>query len=146
MMKWKGWQTLRQHLDGMLTPDAGRMATKDSRQSLPDEEKRSVKSLIMAIEAFRDMRHDMPLQYVHTFLLVAEEEGLGVTEYAERAGVSQSVMSRHLLDIGDRDRYREPGFGLVHKRQDPMELRKQRVFLTDKGRAIARRILRAWGR
>jgi hypothetical protein len=114
-----------------------------ARQSLSEEGKRYMKRMLLAHEAFREIRGDMPLQYVTSFLLVAEEEGLGVTEYATRAGVSQSVMSRHLLDIGDRDRHMADGFGLVHKRQDPLELRKQRVFLTDKGRAVAQRIIRA---
>jgi DNA-binding MarR family transcriptional regulator len=114
-----------------------------ARQSLNEDEKRTVKGALMALEPFRELRHEMPLQYVVAFLLVAEEEGLGVTEYAKRAGVAQSVMSRHLLDIGDRDRKKNEGFGLVHKRQDPMNLRVQRVFLTDKGRVIARRIIEA---
>jgi DNA-binding MarR family transcriptional regulator len=64
---------------------------------------------------------------------------LSVSDYAKVSGISNSVMSRHILDIGDRDRHKKPGFGLVTKRQDPMELRVQRVFLTDKGRIIARR-------
>lgn len=113
-----------------------------ARQSLSDDEKGVLKGVLRALDPFAEMRVDMPLQYVRSFMLVAMEEGKGVSEYAEQAGVSQSVMSRHLLDIGDRDRYMNEGFGLVHKRQDPMELRKYRVFLTDKGRAIARRIIR----
>ncbi len=122
------------------------MLEKGAHQSLGTDEKRRVKALLTALEPFREIRGDMPLQYVTSFLLVAEEEGLGVTEYAARAGVSQSVMSRHLLDIGDRDRHMNEGFGLVYKRQDPLELRRFRVFLTDKGRVIALRIIRAWGK
>jgi hypothetical protein len=80
------------------------------RQSLSDDEKRSTKGLITALETFRELRRDMPLQYVYSFLLVAEEEGLGVNEYAKKAGVSSSVMSRHLLDIGEEDRNHNPGF------------------------------------
>jgi DNA-binding MarR family transcriptional regulator len=76
---------------------------------------------------------------------VAEEEGLGVIDYAKRAGVSTSVMSRHLLDIGERDRYMEDGFGLVTYRPNPRELRKHEYFLTDRGRALVHKINRAWG-
>jgi hypothetical protein len=36
-------------------------------------------------------RHDMPLQYVTTFLLVVTDEGKSVNDYAERAGVSKSA-------------------------------------------------------
>jgi hypothetical protein len=93
-------------------------------------------------QVFSDERRTMPMQYVQSFLLVAEEEGLGATEYAQRADVSVSVMSRHLLDIGERDRYMEPGLGWVAFRLNPMELRKKEYFLTDKGRALVHQFKR----
>jgi DNA-binding MarR family transcriptional regulator len=111
-------------------------------KSLPGEELASVKSLLGALEPFRGLRGTMPLQYVVAFLLVAEEEGLGVGDYARRAGVSMTVMSRHLLDIGERNRHMEKGFGLVTYRANPMELRKHEYVLTDKGRAIVHQLSR----
>ena len=36
--------------------------------------------------------------------MVAEDEGLSVQEYARRAHMSMSTMSRKLLDIGERPR------------------------------------------
>jgi DNA-binding MarR family transcriptional regulator len=102
----------------------------------------ALKALSAVIEAFQEIRPTMPLQYVMAFVLVAIEEGLGVGEYAKRAGVSMSVMSRHLLDIGDRNRHMEEGFGLVTARQNPLELRKNEIFLTAKGRALMHRITR----
>ncbi len=95
-----------------------------------------------SLEPFRALRATMPLQYVYAFLLVAEEEGLGVGEYAQRAGVSVSVMSRHLLDIGDRNRHMEEGFGLVTYRANPVNLRQHEYMLTDKGRALLHKHLR----
>src|ERR1035437_838044 len=115
-------------------------------KGLPDGDKEAVRNLLAALEPFRDLRATMPLQYVTAFLLVAMEEGLGVGDYAERAGVSVSVMSRHLLDIGDRNRHMEEGFGLLTYRSNPMELRKHEYMLTDKGRALAHKILRQWER
>lgn len=115
----------------------------NTRQTLPDGERRAARVMMQALEPFRELRADMPLQYVRSFLLVCEEEGLGPTEYAQRAGTSQSVMSRHLLDIGDRNRHMAPGFGLVTQRQDPLELRKHQVLLTPKGRAAMHRLKRA---
>src|SRR5262245_49120656 len=84
----------------------------------------------------------MPLQYVKAFLLTTLHEGAGVRDLAQRAGVSQSVMSRHLLDIGGRNRHKEPGFGLVTCRQDPNELRKHEVSLTPKGVALVHQLVR----
>ena len=114
--------------------------------SLNADQKAAVRAFMGALEPFRDIRETMPLQYVWSFLLVAEEEGLSVNEYAKRAGVSKSVMSRHLLDIGDRTRQMEEGFGLVTARANPMELRKLEYMLTDKGRALLHRIMRQWSK
>jgi DNA-binding MarR family transcriptional regulator len=113
-----------------------------SNKALPDADRKAVRSALRFLEPFRDIRSTMPLQYVTAFLLVAYEEGLGVGDYATKAGVSVSVMSRHLLDIGDRNRHMTEGFGLVTYRSNPMELRKHEYMLTDKGRALAHRILR----
>lgn len=113
-------------------------------KKLGEGDKRAVKGLLGALEPFKELRGTMPLQYVTAFLMVAQEEGLGVGDYAERAGVSVSVMSRHLLDIGERNRMMEEGFGLVTYRPNPMELRKHEYMLTDKGRALIHRITRHW--
>lgn len=115
----------------------------DCRQSYNTEEKKRLAAALHALEPFRSIRRTLPMQYMHAFLLVALDEGLGVMEYARQAGVAQSVMSRHLLDLGDRSRYGGPGYGLVTTRPDPLNLRRHRVTLTDKGREIASQIMRA---
>lgn len=111
-------------------------------KKLEGAELTAVRSFMGALDAFRTIRPTMPLQYVVAFLLVAMEEGLGVSEYAQRAGVSLSVMSRHLLDIGERNRSMEEGFGLITSRQNPLELRKHEIFLTPKGRTLLHQIHR----
>jgi hypothetical protein len=122
------------------------MNSANFRQSLSEEEKARMAALMGALEPFRAIRGTMPMQYIVAFLLVAMEEGHGTSEYARRAGVSQSVMSRHLLDIGDRNRHMQEGFGLVTQRQDPLNLSRHQNMLTPKGRAIAHQIVRALGR
>lgn len=84
----------------------------------------------------------MPAQYIVAFLMVATKEGRGVVDYAKQAGVSVSVMSRHLLDIGERNRHMEKGYGLVTYQPNPLELRKHEYFLTDKGRALYHQVIR----
>jgi hypothetical protein len=74
------------------------------KQALEAGDKDSLTGMLGALENFRAIRLTMPLQYVISFLLVASDEGKSVSDYAEKAGVSLSVMSRHLLDIGDRIR------------------------------------------
>lgn len=110
--------------------------------ALSDEDTKLLRAFNKALKPFEELRHDMPLQYVRTFMLVATEPGLGVTEYANKAGVTQTVMSRHLLDIGERNRHMEPGFGLVEKRYT-LNLRQSEILLTEKGIDVARKMARA---
>ena len=114
-----------------------------ARTGLSDADKKTVRNLLDALSSFRDIRKTIPLQYVTAFLLVANEEGLGVGDYAQRAGVGVSVMSRHLLDIGERNRHMAEGFGLVTYQANPFELRKHEYTLTDKGRALVNKLASA---
>lgn len=83
------------------------------------------------------IRHTMPLQYMRTFLLVCLYPGRSVDELADLAGVAQSVMSRHLRDIGPTNRHLEPGFGLIDITFDPKDMRRHIYVLTPKGKGLA---------
>jgi DNA-binding MarR family transcriptional regulator len=122
----------------------GREHNMQARTPIEGEDKRAATSLFNAMREFMRERGDMPAQYILSFLLVAMEEGQSVTDYARAAGVSNSVMSRHLLDIGDRNRQMDKGFGLVTARPNPMELRKHEYFLTPKGKTLLQHVLRHW--
>jgi len=115
-----------------------------TRTPLSDTHKRSLWTLDEALNIFCEVtgRQDMPLQYLRAFLKVPQDEGMTVNDYAERVGVSKSVMSRHLLDIGPRARNASLGFGLVEHRARPHDFRAHEVFLTPKGRALAERLSR----
>jgi DNA-binding MarR family transcriptional regulator len=86
----------------------------------------------------------MPLQYVRAFMLVATEEGLNVSTYATRAGISQSLMTRHLSDLGAVNRYHKPGFGLVEQFDDIMDRRNHLIRLTTKGKHMVWEICEAF--
>lgn len=117
------------------------MAT--GKQSSTPEERGVLLNTLKALEPFKNLRETMPLQYVTAFFLVATEEGLNVTEYARRAGISQSLMTRHLADLSDTNRYHEPGFGLVERFEDVMDRRNTLVRLSAKGKGIVGQIVRA---
>ena len=70
------------------------------------------------------------------------EEGRGVQEYARRAGVTQAVMTRILFALGSRSRGRERGYRLVQQGIDTGDARKHQTFLTAKGKALMRQIVR----
>jgi len=94
------------------------------------------------MDAFRAVRRIMPMQHAYAFLLVALEEGRGVQEYAERAGVTQAVMTRILFALGSRSRGRERGYRLVQQGVDMKDARKHQTFLTAKGKVLMREIVR----
>ena len=102
--------------------------------------------VLKVFNELRKIRATIPLQYAYTFILVAENEGQSVQFYANLADVSQSVMTRNLLDLGERNRYKEPGFGLVMSRMDPLNMRRHQTFLTPKGHALWRHIEHAVNR
>ena len=84
------------------------------------------------------MRPYVPLSYLRTFLMIAEEEGLGVNDYAQTGDIAPSVMTRNILGIGSLNRHKEEGLALVTNDRDPFDLRKHNVRVTPKGRALVR--------
>ena len=113
------------------------------KQSVPDDEKAVLVSLQKALKPFYELDSTMPLQYVTAFLQVAIKEGQTVTEYAKTLGTSQSLMTRHLADIGQINRYHEAGYDLVEAKSDPMDRRTKRNQLTAKGQRLVGQLLGA---
>lgn len=92
-------------------------------------------------QAFRQLDATMPLQLAYTFILCAAYEGNSVGDIARRVGFAMSTTSRHILDLGDFNRKKEPGYGLVETRTDPRELRRKTVHLTPKGKKLLNQII-----
>lgn len=77
-----------------------------------------------------------PVSLLSAFLLVCLEEGLSVEEYAARGKIPYVTMSRHLLDLGDRNRKGERGMGLITARTNPLNRRQREYMLTKRGRLL----------
>jgi len=93
-------------------------------------------ALFLALEPFVKESPTMTLQHFLTFLMVASAEGKGVTVYADEAGVYKTVMTRHLLDLGDRDRHGNDGLGYISQVRDRQDMRVNRAWITQKGAAF----------
>ena len=115
-----------------------------SKSPSPEKQRKITKSMLAALKPFRDFRETMPLQYVQAFLLVATEENLNVSTYATRAGTSQSLMTRHLLDLGEVNRYHEEGMGFVEAYRDMMDRRNVLIRLSVKGKAVVSEMCEAF--
>jgi DNA-binding MarR family transcriptional regulator len=112
--------------------------------TLNDEERDAARTLFLALKPFRDINPSMPLSYITAYLLVAMKEGKGVAEYASEIDISATVMTRNLLDIGDRNRNREAGYGLITQERDLYDLRKHNAKVTSTGRALINHVRHAF--
>lgn len=122
--------------DPVLSSNLGAKMSSDFKPTLNDEERAYARALLAALEPFVADRKTMPMQYIMSFLRVCIEEGEGSTEYARRADISPTVMTRHLLDIGERNRAREEGFGWISQERDKHDLRRHTAKVTNPGRAL----------
>lgn len=110
-------------------------------QTLAAEEERKLRALVHILDYFEDHAPQIPASMIEVFLLVAMNEGCSLRDIVELSGKPQSTMSRHLLDLGERNRRMEPGLGLVAWRTCPSELRRKEYYLTPKGRGLLKKIL-----
>lgn len=78
-----------------------------------------------------------------SFLTVALFPERSLREYQDLREMSQSTISRHLLDLGELNRKRQPGLRLVEQHPDLTDRRKNVYRLTPKGRALVVAIERA---
>jgi DNA-binding MarR family transcriptional regulator len=100
------------------------------------ERKATCQALLLALQPFLQEDKNMAIQNLVMFLRVGMEEGESVSTYAEAAGMLKTVATRHLLDIGPRDRYGDEGLGLITQVRDRKDLRVQRAWVTQKGASM----------
>src|SRR4051812_48761823 len=86
-----------------------------------------------AIEVLRKLDPEMPAQTAVTFLIVAQEPGIGMAELAERLGIAQSSTSRNVAYLSRWRAYEKPGHNLVEASENPQDRRAKVVDLTPKG-------------
>lgn len=93
-----------------------------------------------ALNVFRQIDPEMPIQYVVSFLEIARHEGLSVSDLASRMGMAQSSASRQLAALSKFRARLQPGHDLVAAHEDPMERRKKIIMLTPKGKVLLMQI------
>jgi DNA-binding MarR family transcriptional regulator len=117
------------------------------QNELSSEEIGRLERLLAAIDLFAaEIDKDMPMQMLRALLMVCIEEGKGPNELARKAGLESGVMSRHLSDLGERNRYKQSGYEMVEQKADVMDRRYRQTFLTPKGVGFRNRLLRLLGR
>ncbi|WP_067516938.1 MarR family winged helix-turn-helix transcriptional regulator [Endozoicomonas ascidiicola] len=89
---------------------------------------------IEVIDLFWTVYDGIPSQAMMIYFLVAENEGISMTELEKLSGISQAAISRNVGKLGEIDRNHEAGLGLLKTERDPMERRRLLVYLSAKGK------------
>lgn len=105
---------------------------------------RGLRSLAQAIERFRSFNDAIPARLMHTFIVVAnwpQEEGPTMGELATATGLERPVVSRHVGALLKHYKLGKPGLDLVDKLDDPVDPRRTRVVLTQKGKTLRHQLI-----
>lgn len=104
----------------------------------------NVDRLLRLVNKFRDLDSDITFSVAHVLLLVAEagDEGISLTDVADKAGLGLSSVSRHAAYLGKINRHHEEGYNLIQTHEDPMERRRRLATLTGKGKAFMNQLMK----
>ncbi|WLB91329.1 hypothetical protein [Bradyrhizobium japonicum] len=120
------------------------MSEDEGQQPTPLTRQEGLAVMLDVVNLFIRLRTRMPASLVGTFLKAATNQGLSVSELAAKRAISGAVMSRHLGELGQRNRRGGAGLGLIAMVQEIHgDHRERRVYLTDKGVALLHRVLAA---
>jgi DNA-binding MarR family transcriptional regulator len=101
---------------------------------------RAVGKLVALFDLLRDLNPEMPAQSALTLLLVAQSPGIAIGELQQRLNVASSTMSRNISIMSEHRGKGEAGLGLIETREDVMDRRIKRVWLTARGENVLNRI------
>jgi len=101
----------------------------------------ALSTLSAALDVFKEFtqEHDVQVQTLQTFLVIALEGNPGVDVLARRIGLTQPAASRNLKKLCEAPRGQE-GYGLITMQLDPLDNRRRIIKLTARGRELTRHI------
>lgn len=89
------------------------------------------------------LQHEINAPIMNTFLGVClwgedlqGETEISISELAQRVGLAETTVSRHLRYLGTQRRVGVEGMGLVDTKVHPVDRRRKIVFLTRAGRNL----------
>jgi len=96
-------------------------------------------NLLKIIEEMRKFDSQIEAQAIAIFFYIGihgPQEGVRMQKIAEELDIAQSSVSRNVYKLGDVNRHKKPGIGLLIAFEDPMERRRKLVRLTSKGKRV----------
>ena len=113
--------------------------TKKKRQREKGRKMTSGLNLLKIIEEMRKFDTQIEAQAIAVFFYVAVnggKEGVSMQTISEELDIAQSSVSRNVYKLGDINRHKKIGIGLLEAFEDPMERRRKLVRLTSKGKRV----------
>lgn len=87
---------------------------------------------LLLMRKLQEIDPEFPLQYSICLAEIAMNEGLSLTQLADKTGLSLSTISRIVGALSDYRQNNQP-YGLVKLVVSPEERRRKELYLTDKG-------------
>ncbi|MBW9091414.1 winged helix-turn-helix transcriptional regulator [Rhizobium wenxiniae] len=103
--------------------------------------KKALHDAFRLLEAFRELRPDMPMQTASVFFLVAMKPGIGQRELLDLMDLSQAAISRNTYALMAIDRHGKPGLNLIVQHRNPADGRNTMLYLTPEGNAFLARLM-----
>jgi hypothetical protein len=107
---------------------------------LTEDEEKALRKIRKIIQIVREIDGQFPLAYLETFLVACLHQGTGPSDYAKELGSIAPIVSRALIDMGSRHRYRDEGYKLLDRQYSAVSARNQEYFLTPGGKALMRKL------
>lgn len=99
-----------------------------------------LQKLKRVVTSLRLIDDTMPIQWIAILLQVAENEGASISEISQKVGLALSSTSRNVSAMSDWHWLKKPGLGLLVKQVDRMDLTKQQVSLSPKGKKLVEQL------
>ena len=138
----QGRAVYREVCEAIETPESERARIEAEAPRKAAIEPEVVQALRDAILAFSQDRGEIRHSPLTLFLTVAANEGVSRDELADLMGISHGVASRHYEAIGKgiNRPSKHPSMELVETKAMPDDHRQKRIYLTEKGQALAARM------
>ena len=96
--------------------------------------------LAQAIELFRTLDKEIPAQVIATFLYVASHDDCNKVDLEKALIFSTASGSRNTDWLSEFHRLNKAGLGLIVKKRDPTNRRRQVLKLSSKGRILVQQL------
>lgn len=106
-----------------------------------DKERRVFRSVYSLIGSLRDVEKDMPMSMAIIFAWVALNEGKTQVDMRNALDMPSATSSRNLAALSKVHRLGKPGHNLIQWEENPEDRRAKLLYLTPKGRKLAKILL-----